>query len=72
MTGILLRIIIYVAIFGFVYFGIRRVWRDLAAQFRGDDTAKRTRDLKERARPDVIDLKRDADGVYRPPSKREP
>lgn len=71
MTAILLRIIIYVAIAGFVYFGVRRVWRDLTSQFRTDDKNKRARDLQERARPNVIDLKRDSDGVYRPPEDRE-
>jgi hypothetical protein len=72
MTAILLRIIIYVAIFAFVYFGAKRLWRDLTGQFRADDNAKRQRDLKDRQRPDVIDLKRDADGVYRPPGDRTP
>ena len=71
MTAILLRIIIYAAIAGFVYFGVRRVWRDLTSQFRTDDKNKRSRDLQERARPDVIDLKRDSDGVYRPPEDRD-
>jgi hypothetical protein len=72
MTAILLRIIIYVAVFAFVYFGAKRLWRDLTGQFRADDNAKRQRDLKDRQRPDVIDLKRDADGVYRPPGDRAP
>jgi hypothetical protein len=72
MTAILLRIIIYVAIFAFIYFGAKRLWRDLTGQFRADDNAKRQRDLKDRQRPDVIDLKRDADGVYRPPGDRTP
>jgi hypothetical protein len=70
MTAILLRIIIYVAIFAFIYFAARKLWRDLTAQFRADDNAKRQRNLKERQRPDVIDLKRDADGVYRPPGEK--
>ena len=29
MTAILLRIIIYVAIFAFVYYGAKKIWRDL-------------------------------------------
>jgi len=70
MTAILLRIIIYVAIFAFIYFGAKRLWRDLTSQFRADDKAKRDRVQQERQRPDVIDLKRDADGVYRPPEDR--
>ena len=71
MTAILLRIIIYAAIIGFVCFSVRRVWRALTSQFRTDDKNKRSRDLQERARPDVIDLKRDSDGVYRPPEDRD-
>jgi hypothetical protein len=67
MTAILLRIIIYVAIFAFVYYGAKKIWRDLTGQFRADDQNKRQRDLKERQSPDVIELKRGADGVYRPP-----
>ena len=72
MTSIILRFIIYAAIFAFIYFGAKRLWRDLTAQFRADDSAKRQRDLKDRQRPDVIDLKRGADGVYRPPGDRTP
>ena len=72
MTAILLRIIVYVAIFAFVYYGARKIWRDLTGQFRADDRNKRQRDLKERANPDVIELKRGADGVYRPPGDRTP
>jgi hypothetical protein len=71
MTAILLRIIIYAAIAGFVYFGVRRVWRDLTSQFRADDQAKRQRNLKERQQSDVIELRRDKDGVYRRPGDRE-
>jgi hypothetical protein len=72
MSAILLRIIIYVAIFGFIYFGIRRIIRDFKNQFRSDDKARRARDLNERQRPDVIDLKRDRDGIFRPPSDETP
>lgn len=71
MTAIILRVLIYAAIAGFVYFGARRIWRDLTGQFKADDKAKRARDIKERASPDVIDLKRDNDGVYRPPDDRD-
>lgn len=70
MTAILLRIIIYAAIFAFIYFGAKRLWRDLKNQFRSDDQAKKERVQQERQRPDVIDLKRDSDGVYRPPDER--
>ena len=67
MSGILLKIIIYVAIIGFIYFGIRRIVRDFKNQFRRDDKVRHARDLNERQRPDVIDLKRDRDGIFRPP-----
>jgi len=70
MTAIVLRIIIYAAIAGFIYFGVRRLWRDLTGQVRGTGSANRRvrpqPDLNEQARPDVIELKRGADGVYRP------
>ncbi len=66
----LLRILIFTAIAVMVYLGIRRIWRDWTAKFDGDaEEAKRLRrerDLAERKRPDVIDLKRDRDGTFRP------
>jgi hypothetical protein len=68
MTAILLRLLVYVLIFGAIYFGLRRIWRDWTGQFRSVDKARHQRDLNERARPGVIELKRDADGVYRPPT----
>ena len=70
MTGILLKIIIFAVVAWFVYTNVRRLWRDLTGQFRADDKAKKDRVQQERQRPDVIDLKRDADGVYRPPDER--
>ena len=72
MTAILIRIIIYAAIIGFIYFGVRKIWRDWTAQFRTVDKHRHERDLNERARPDVIDLKRDGDGIFRAPGDREP
>ncbi len=71
MSAIILRLIIYAAIIGFIYFGIRKIWRDWTKAFRADDTARHARDLNERQRPDVIDLKRDNDGVFRPPEDRD-
>ncbi|MDB5562306.1 MAG: hypothetical protein JWN11_1724 [Hyphomicrobiales bacterium] len=67
MTAILLRLLIYVAIAGFIYFGARKIFRDWKNQFRDLDKSRHERDLKERQRPDVIDLKRSSDGVFRPP-----
>ena len=72
MSTILLRIIIYVAIAGFIYYGFRRIVRDFKNTFRNDDKARHARDLNERQRPDVIDLKRDRDGIFRPPGDETP
>ena len=66
MTWILLRIALFVIIFGAVFFGVRRIWRDWTGQFKAIDQARRQRDLQERERPDVVELKRSEDGVYRP------
>ncbi len=71
MTGILIRVIIYAAIIGFIYFGARKIWRDWTAQFRAVDRKRHDRDLQERARPDVIDLKRDGDGIFRAPGDQD-
>lgn len=72
MSAILLRLIIYVAIAALIYFGARRIIRDFKNQFRSHDKARRDRDLSERQRPDVIDLKRDRDGIFRPPGDQSP
>lgn len=66
MTATLLRILIFVVIGLLIWFGVRRIWRDWKGQFREIDKAKHQRDLAERARPDVITLKRDKDGTFRP------
>ena len=71
MTAILIRLIIYAAIIGFIYFGARKIWRDWTAQFRTVDKQRHERDLSERARPDVIDLKRDGDGIFRAPTEKD-
>lgn len=73
MTGTLLRILLFVAIGLAIFWGLRRIWRDWKGEFKAIDKAKRARDLNERARPDVITLKRDKDGTFRPgddPDKR--
>jgi hypothetical protein len=71
MTVVLLRIVLFAAIGLAVLFGIRRIWRDWTAQFRAEDRAVHQRDLSERKRPDVITLKRDKDGTFRPPGDNE-
>ncbi len=69
MTGIALRILIFALIAGAIYLGVRRIWRDWRKQFKSEDEAIHQRDLEERKRPDVITLKRDKDGTYRPPEE---
>ena len=69
MTAILLRVLIYALIAGAIYLGIRRIWRDWRKQFKTEDEAIHKRDLEERQRPDVITLKRDKDGTFRPPDQ---
>lgn len=71
----LLRILLIVGLGLLIYFGIRRIWMDWSKKFKQDDEqarlARRQRDLAERQRPDVIDLKRDEDGTYRPKDRRD-
>jgi cytoskeletal protein RodZ len=70
MTLILIRIVIIVLIFGAIFLGARRIWRDWKGQFKQVDQARHDRDLKERARPDVVTLKRDKDGKFRQPDDK--
>lgn len=67
MTGSILRFLIFAAIILAILWGVRKIWRDWTGQFKEIDKAKHERDLQERARPDVITLKRDKDGKFRPP-----
>ena len=67
MTGVLLRLLIIALIVGAIFVGLRRIWRDWMAQFKAEDQAIRTRDLRERDAPGVITLTRDKDGTFRPP-----
>ena len=69
MTAIILRILLFAVIAAIMYWGVRKIWRDWTGQFRAEDKAKHQRDLKERARPDVITLERDKDGTFRPPDQ---
>lgn len=73
MTGMLLRVIIFVIIGLAIYLGVRKIWRDWTGQFKAEEEEakrlRRERDLRERAQPGVVDLKRDEDGTYRPGSK---
>lgn len=67
MTALIIRLVLFAAIGLALYFGVRRIWRDWTKQFRNEEEAIHKRDLEERERPDVITLKRDKDGTFRPP-----
>lgn len=73
MSFVVLRILVFVVLGLMIMFGVRRIWRDWTGKFKADDEEakrlRRERDLAERQRADVIDLKRDEDGTYRPGSK---
>lgn len=71
MTAILLRVLIFAVVIGAIVLGVRRIWRDWTKQFRAEEKEIRERDLEERKRPDVITLKRDKDGTFRPPGQDE-
>lgn len=70
MTYVLIRLVVILLIAGAIWLGVRRIWRDWTRQFREEDKAIHERDLEERKRPDVITLKRDKDGTFRPPEDR--
>jgi len=70
VTAYVLRILIVAGLGLLIWLGLRKIWRDWSRQFRAEDEEKRQirreRDRREREQPGVIDLKRDADGTYRP------
>ena len=65
-----LRILVTAFIIGAIVIGVRRIMKDWSERFRDLDKQTRERDLKERQRPDVIELKRSDDGVFRPDDER--
>ena len=65
----LFRILIVIGLFALIGWGIWRIWRDWRGEFKAMDKLKHERDLRERQRPDVITLKRDKDGKFRPPEE---
>ena len=71
MTLIIIRVVVMAVIFGAIFFGVRRIWRDWTKQFRAEEREIHQRDLKERDRPDVITLQRDKDGTFRPPDDKQ-
>jgi len=69
--------VILIAIIGLaIFWGLRRIWRDWTGHFDSAEQEqkrlRRERDLRERAQPGVIDLKRDEDGTYRPGGDDKP
>ncbi|MCS6758489.1 MAG: hypothetical protein MO852_05105 [Candidatus Devosia euplotis] len=66
----LLRVLVFLVIGIFIYLGVAKIWRDWTRQFKFDDQEalclRRERDKREREKPGIIDLKRDADGRFRP------
>jgi uncharacterized protein YpmB len=70
MTALILRLVIFLAIALAIFLGVRRIWRDWKGTFKAIDKAEHQRDLQERARPDVVTLKRDKDGKFRAPEDR--
>lgn len=70
MTAMIIRILIFVAIFLAIAWGLRKIWRDWKGEFKAVDKARHERDLREREqlkRTDgMITLKRDKDGKFRP------
>lgn len=66
----LLRIIVIVLVGLLIFFGVRRIWRDWSGHFKrlaSEERAEvKARNEAERRRPDVIELKRDSDGTFRP------
>lgn len=71
MSAVLLRFLLYGLILGAIYFGLRRILRDWKSRFSEIDQKTRERDQRERQRPDVIDLKRGKDGVFRPGGRKD-
>lgn len=69
MSVVIIRILIFVAVILAILWGVRKIWRDWQGQFKAVDQARHERDLSERQRPDVITLKRDKDGKFRPPEE---
>lgn len=67
MTALIIRLLIFVAIFVAIAWGVRRIWRDWHGAFKAEDKLRHERDLRERAQPGVVTLKRDKDGKFRPP-----
>jgi hypothetical protein len=60
------RILFFAAVIGLVLWGLRSILRDWRDRFMQDDAARLKRDRAEAKRPDIISLRKDQDGVYRP------
>ena len=75
MTALALRVIIFAIVGIAIWLGVRKIWRDWTGHFYAEEQEqrrlRRERDLRERAQPGVIDLKRDQDGTFRPGDKED-
>ncbi|NOZ31904.1 MAG: hypothetical protein GXP01_02260 [Alphaproteobacteria bacterium] len=66
MTAILIRLLVFAALFGVIYIGVRAIKRQWMAHFRAIGDQRRQEDKVASKAPEVIDLKRSGDGVFRP------
>jgi flagellar biosynthesis/type III secretory pathway M-ring protein FliF/YscJ len=70
------RVILITVIALAIFIGLRKIWKDWTGQFKAEDEEakrlRRERDLRERAEPGVIELKRDEDGTFRPEDRDPP
>lgn len=64
-----MRFLIFAVIGAVIYFSIRSILSDWRKRFSELDGEHRARDKREAKRPDVVELKRDNDGVFRPKDK---
>jgi hypothetical protein len=69
MTAILIRLLVFAALFGVIYMGVRAIKRQWMAHFRAIGDQRRQADKMASKSPEVIDLKRSGDGVFRPNAK---
>lgn len=67
----LFKLLTYIVVFSVVFYGIRKIITDWRNKFIHDDAQKHQRDLKERDQDNVINLKPDDDGVFRPKGENE-
>ncbi len=67
----LFKLLTYIVVFSVVFYGIRKIITDWRDKFNHDDAQKHQRDLKERDQDNVIDLKADDEGIFRPKDEND-